>query len=569
MFHALPRDARELLNCSWTDLEPYYRELADRGLTADTVTGFLLDWTRLSELVDETFSRLHVATTVNTADQEAERRLHRFLEEIYPQVEQAEQRLKRKLLDSGLSVGGFEMPLQKMRTEAELFREENLPLFVDEHKLGMEYDKIIGAQTVEWEGKEITIVQLRPVFQDTDRALRESAWLLSGKRQLEDREAIGDLWRKFMGLRTKQAANAGFQDYRSFRWKQLLRFDYGPEDCKRFHEAIERAVVPAAARVYERRRQQMGLRKLKPWDLEVHPLGLPPLVPFRDPVEFPKVAAAMFRKVDPQLGAYFDIMIHEELLDLENRKHKAPGGYCTEFAASKRPFIFMNAVGVHDDVQTILHEAGHSFHAFERDGLPYYQQRQVGMEFAEVASMAMELLAAAYLERSQGGFYSSDDAARARSEHLERNILFWPYMAAVDAFQHWVYENPSESVEPSACDKQWALLWRRFMPEVDWSGLEDVLETGWLRKLHIHTVPFYYVEYGLALLGAVQIWGNALKDRSASVAAYRLALSLGGTVPLPALFETAGAKFAFDEGTLGAAVALMEQGTMGEPSRGQ
>lgn len=559
MFQSLPKDARELMDCSWTDLEPYYQELVERSLTADTAAAFLSDWTRLSELVDETFSRLHVATTVNTADQEAERRLHRFLDEIYPQVEQAEDGLKRKLLALGVCPAGFEIPLQRMRTEAEIFREENLPLFVEEHKLGMEYDKIIGAQTVEWEGKEITVVQLRPVFQGTDRSLRERAWHLSTRRQLQDSAAIGDLWRKFMALRTQQATNAGFQDYRSFRWKQLLRFDYGPDDCKRFHEAIERVIVPAAARVYERRRELMGLERLRPWDLEADPLGRSPLVPFQDTAEFPKVAAGIFHKVDPQFGSYFDTMIREGLLDLENRKHKAPGGYCTEFAASKRPFIFMNAVGVHDDVQTILHEAGHSFHAFEREPLPYYQQRQVGMEFAEVASMTMELLAAAYLERSQGGFYSKEDAARARVEHLERSILFWPYMAAVDAFQHWVYENPSESVEPSRCDDQWALLWRRFIPEVDWSGLEEVLRTGWQRKLHIHTVPFYYVEYGLAQLGAAQIWGNALKDRPATVAAYRRALSLGGTVPLHALFEAAGAKFAFDAGTLGTAVTLMEQ----------
>jgi oligoendopeptidase F len=559
MFQSLPRDARELLDCSWTDLEPYYQELVERALSTESADRLLSDWTSLSELVDETFSRLHVATTVNTADQESERRLHRFLDQIYPQIEQAEQRLKRKLLDSGLVPVGFEIPLQKMRTEAAIFREENLPLFVEEHKLSMEYDKLIGAQTVEWEGKEITVVQLRPVFQSTDRTSRERAWHLSTKRQLEDSQAIGDLWRKFMALRTKQATNAGFQDYRSFRWKQLLRFDYTPEDCKRFHEAIEQAVVPAAARVYERRKKLMGLEKLRPWDLDVDPLGRPPLVPFHDAAEFPNVAAEIFRKVDPQLGSYFDTMIQEGLLDLENRKHKAPGGYCTEFAASKHPFIFMNAVGVHDDVQTILHEAGHSFHAFERYPLPYYQQRQVGMEFSEVASMAMELLAAAGLEKSHGGFYSSGDAARARGEHLERSILFWPYMAVVDAFQHWVYENPSESVEPAACNAQWALVWHRFMPEVDWTGLEEVLETGWQRKLHIHTVPFYYVEYGLAQLGAVQIWGNALKDRSASVAAYRRALSLGGTVPLAALFEAAGAKFAFDADTLGTAVDLMER----------
>jgi len=559
MFDSLPNDATGLLNWSWTDIEPYYANLAQRNLAEDGVTRFLSDWTRIGDLVEEIFSRMHVSTTINTADTEAEQRFHRFLDEVYPKLEEAEHKLKQKLLETHVVPPGFEMPLLRMRTEAELFREENLPIMVEEHKLCMEYDKIIGAQTVQWEGKEVTLAQLRPVYQMTDRPLRERAWRLAAARQLQDREAISALWGQFLALRTKLATNAGFSEYRSFRWKQLQRFDYQPEDCKRFHEAIEHVVTPAAALIYERRRKLMGLDALRPWDLAVDPLGRPPLVPFQAVSEFQNAAAAMFHRVDPALGAYFAIMIREDLLDLENRKNKAPGGYCTEFSAARRPFIFMNAVGIHDDVQTILHEAGHAFHAFERSRLPYSQQRQIGMEFAEVASMSMELLAAPYLTKDCGGFYEDGDATRARVEHLERSILFWPYMAVVDAFQHWVYENPADSADPAACDVQWEALWRRFMPEVDWSGLEAELKSGWQLKLHIHTVPFYYVEYGLAQLGAVQVWGNALKDQTAAIAAYRRALALGGTVPLPALFEAAGAHFGFETDTLRSAISLMEE----------
>jgi oligoendopeptidase F len=559
MFHSLPPDATGLLHWSWPDIEPYYRDLAQRRVSQDSVTQFLADWTRIGDLVEEVFSRMHVATTVNTADQEAEQRFHRFLDQAYPRLEEAEQGLKKKLIEASVSVQGFGMPMLRMRTEAELFREENLPIMVEEHKLSMEYDKIIGAQTVEWEGKELTLAQLRPVYQTTDRPLRERAWRLAAQRQLQDRETISALWGQFMALRTKLAANAGFSSYRSFRWKQLQRFDYQPDDCKRFHEAIEQVVTPAAARIYEKRRQRLGLPALRPWDLSVDPLGRPPLVPFQDVTALKTSASAIFNRVDPALGAYFATMVRENLLDLDNRKNKAPGGYCTEYAAARLPFIFMNAVGIHDDVQTILHEAGHAFHAFERSALPYSQQRQVGMEFAEVASMSMELIAAPYLSKQDGGFYEEPDATRARVEHLERSILFWPYMAVVDAFQHWVYENPSESVNAAACDIQWASLWRRFMPELDWSGLEEELKTGWQLKLHIHTVPFYYVEYGLAQLGAVQVWAHALQDQAAATAAYRRALSLGGTVPLPDLFAAAGARFALDADTLRSAVSLMEQ----------
>lgn len=558
MFDSLPTDVPVVMKWAWPDFEPYYTDLEGRSLSTSDAQDFLSDWTRLTELVEESFSRLHVAKTVNTADRDAEQRFNEFLEATYPKWEEAEQRLKEKLLKTGIEPQGFRVPLQKMRTEAEIFREENLPLSVEEHKLATRYDKIIGAQTVEWDGREMTLPQLRPCYQSQDRVLREKAWRTSVQRQLDDRGAIDNLWGEFLAVRARQASNAGFNDYRSFRWKQLLRFDYTPEDCRSFHKAIEEAVVPAAARVCERRRKLLGLDKLRPWDLEVDPLGRPPLAPFRGVAELRDRASAIFRRLDPVLGGYFETMMSEGLLDLDNRKNKAPGGYCTEFAASKRPFIFMNAVGLQDDVQTLLHESGHAFHVFEKDPLPYLQQRQVGMEFSEVASMSMELLASPYLSAEEGGFYSHEDAARARIEHLERNILFWPYMAVVDAFQHWVYENPTDAADPFSCDRAWERTWLRFMPWIDWSDLETELKTGWHRKLHIHTVPLYYVEYGLALLGAVQVWGNSLRDRSAAVDAYRIALALGGTAPLTELFYTAGARFSFDAQTLGAAVSLME-----------
>lgn len=558
MFDRLPQEATPMSRWSWSEIEPYYHDLAARSLSRDTATTFLMDWTRLSERLDEVLQRHYVATTCNTADQEAEQRFNTFLDEIYPAMQDAEQQLKKKLLDSGLEPPGFELPLQKMRAEVALFRPANLPLFTEEHKLSAQYDKIVGAQTVQWAGEELTLTQLQPVYQNPDRPMREQAWRLAAERQLADREAINALWQKFLELRQQVAANTNLGDYRAFCWQKLHRFDYTPDDCQLFHEAIEAEVVPAASRIYQKRRQRLGLETLRPWDLEVDPLGRPPLRPFREVSELQAKAGSMFHHLDPQLGAYFETMVHEGLLDLDNRKNKAPGGYCTSFAAAKRPFIFMNVVGVHEDVQTMLHEAGHAFHVFESSRLPYYQQLQVGEEFGEIGSMAMELLAAPYLSAS-GGFYSQAEAARARIEHLEQAILFWPFMAVVDAFQHWVYENPAAAMHPANCDAHWATLWRRFMPGVDWTGLEQELLTGWQRKLHIHQVPFYYVEYGLAQLGSVQVWRNSLNDQAGAVAGYRRALALGGTASLPELYATAGAKFAFDRSTLRAAVTLMEE----------
>lgn len=557
-FTVLPPSALPILGWEWSDYQPYIDALLARPLDAAGLDAWMRDWTRVSELIDEAYARLHVAQTVNTADEEADRRYRRFLETIFPAAMDAGQKLKEKLLASGLTPADFIRPLMNMKTEAEIFREANLPLLTQERILSSQYDKITGAQTVEWEGREITIVQLRPVYQEPDRPRRECAWRLAAARQLADRTAINDLWKKMLDLRGQMARNADFPDYRAFRWRQFLRFDYTPADCETFQRAIARVVVPAAARLDEKRRRQMGVATLRPWDLDVDPLGRPPLKPFAGAAELEAGAARIFDAVDPELGNFFRIMREEKLLDLENRKGKAPGGFCTTFSAVDRPFIFMNAVGVHDDVQTLLHEGGHAFHVFQTAHLPYEQQKEVPMEFAEVASMSMELLSAPYLTRDRGGFYSPAEAARARIQHLEANIRFWPYMAVVDAFQHWVYTHQAQAADPAACDAQWGELWRRYLPSVDYSGLEDELVTGWQRKLHIHKYPFYYVEYGLAQLGAAQVWRNALKDQAGAVAAYRRALSRGGLDSLPGLFAAAGAVFAFDAGPLAEMVQLME-----------
>jgi oligoendopeptidase F len=302
----------------------------------------------------------------------------------------------------------------------------------------------------------------------------------------------------------------------------------------------------------------LGYDTLRPWDTQVDPLGRDPLRPFETVAVLAEKAETIFQQVDPELGEYFATMRRESLLDLDNRKGKAPGGYCTGFPVTGRPFIFQNAVGVEGDVRTLLHESGHAFHGFERQKLPYIQQRSSPMEFNEVASMAMELIAAPYLEASKGGYYADADANRARMNHLEGIIAFWPYMAVVVAFQHWIYTHHDTATDPDNCDAKWNELWGRFMKGVDHTGLEQYIPNRWRRQLHIFRVPFYYVEYGLAQLGAVQVWANALQDPAKTLGQYRQALALGGTVTLPELYRTAGAKLAFDAGTLGEAVHLIE-----------
>jgi oligoendopeptidase F len=559
MIESLPENALDALKWSWDKYDPFYKELAERELDATSLDEWMLDWSRVEKLVNEVENRLYVATTVKTTDKSDEKGYHTFLDEIFPAAKAAGQKLKEKLLDSNLVPENFKVQLRDMRAEANLFREENLTLLSEEKKLNTIYDKIVGDQTVKWEGKQVTLTQLHIVLQDQDRETREKAWRLSMNRWLQDRDRVNELWGKYMALRGQVAENTGYDSYREYRWQELLRLDYSAEDCLKFDDAIEQVVVPAAMRVYERRQERLGLDKLRPWDLYVDPLNREPLRPYKKPQDLEKKCSAIFHKVDPELGTYFDIMQEEGLLDLENRKGKAPGAYCIEYLTSNRPFIFMNAVGLHEDVQTLLHETGHAFHVFESVHLPYFQQLQYGFEIAEVASMSMELLAAPYLLDDEGGFYSMKDAARARIEHLEENLLFWPYMAVVDSFQHWVYENHDDASDPANCDAYWSKLWDRFMKGVDWSGLGDEKVSGWHRKLHIHEDPFYYVDYGLAQLGAVQIWANSLRNPAEAVKQYREGLSLAATKTLPELFEAAGAKLAFDAETLGGSVDLIER----------
>ncbi len=551
----------KLMTWNWSNFEPFYRDLEKESISSANVESWLKNWSTIFDLADELYSRLYVATSVNTADEKTTQLFNNYMEETFPKWKSAEQKLKEKLLASGLSVPGFELALRNMRADADLFREENLPLQVEEEKLTKEHDRVLGAQSVNWQGKEMTVLEMESITYNPDREIRQTAWEKLADRQLADRQEINSQWKAFFTLRGQIAKNAGKSDFRAYRWQQLNRFDYTPQNCIAFHEAIEEAVVPAVNRLAERRRKALGLKDLRYYDLFVDLSGKPPLRPFTDVKDLAEKASAIFHKVSPVFGGYFDSMDQEGLLDLGNRKNKANGAYSIAFSHSRRPFIFANAVGIHDDVLAVMHEGGHAFHSFETFDLPYHQQRSesnVPMEFAEVASMAMEYLTYPYIEQKSGGYYSTADAARARVDHLESNLRFWPYMAIIDAFQHWAYTHPAEGVDPDQCDAKWAELEKRFRPYIDWTGYEDVMMTGWQRKDHIHTAPFYYVEYGLAMLGATQVWMNALKDQGKAVVQYRSALKLGGTATLPQLFKAAGVRLAFDAATLREAADLME-----------
>jgi len=547
---------------NWDVFQARYDQIMSTSLDSDNIHQWLSEWSRLGRVIDEFGSITYIESTLDTADAQKEQAFLNFVENIEPGYRRADQALKERLLAfvaSDKELGeDMELPMARMRNQAELFREENIPLMTELAKLGNEYDKITGDLKADWDGEEKNLYQLKSLLLDRDRAVRERAWRVTMALWLGKRELLNELYNKMLTLRDQIARNAGFPDYRAYAYKAYNRFDYTPEDSIRFQNAIETVVVPAAARVYERKRKQLGVDVLRPWDEAVDAGDDPPLAPYKGQDALIQGSLNIFEHVDETLARYFATMAEDGLLDLDTRNGKALGGYCSSLPWRKRPYIFMNGNGTHDDLQTMLHEAGHAFHAFESFNLPYIWQTDAPMEFCEVASMSMELLAAPYLTKAYNGFYTTQEAARARIEHLEGILKFLPYMAVVDGFQHWVYTNPEVAHDPAACDAAWGDLWDRFMIGIDWNGFEDERVSGWHRKLHIFHVPFYYIEYGMAQVGALQVWRNALTDQSGAVATYRAALALGGTRPLPALFAAAGAAFRFDEPMLKDLVELIE-----------
>jgi oligoendopeptidase F len=541
----------------WNTIQPHVDELLAADPNHDNVESWLQQWSDLTAVLSEASTQIHRDVSENTADQEAEKRFLVLVGEIMPQARVAEQALKDKLLSLNDYTPSEDtvMLVRRFRAEASIFRNENVPLQSELMKLGNEYDKIVGGMTIEWEGEQETMPQARLHLRDKDRATREKAWRRMMARYAAERERLNKLYLEMLSLRRQVAENAGLDNFRDYQWKALARFDYTPDDCFTFHEAIEQEVVPLARQLYARLAEQLSLDTLRPWDTDVDPYG-EPLHPFDDPAELEEGGYHIFQQVDPVLAEHFAVM-RNGYLDLASRPNKAPGGYCSTYPIRRKPYIFMNAVGTHRDVNTLLHEGGHAFHFMESSQHPLIWNHDGPMEFCEVASMAMELLSAPYLERNRGGFYDKGDARRAYADQLRQIVLFLPYMAVVDAFQHWVYVDAPANVTAVDLDVVWSDLWDRFMAGIDYSGLQAEKETGWHRKQHIFSSPFYYVEYGLAQLGALQVWRNALSDQSKAVADYRAALALGGTRPLPELFRTAGATFAFDRQTVGELMALI------------
>ncbi len=530
----------------WTALSPLFDRLeacaADCQCAAD-FEGWLRDWSELSAALDEEGARRYIAMTCHTDEAEAKQAYLDFVENIEPQAKPRQFQLSAIFLKhpqrGALPGARYDVFDRDNAVTVELFREQNVPLETEEAKLGQQYMELTGAMTVSFRGKEKTLQQMAPFFEEPDRGVRQQAWELAVNRRLQDAEKLEVIFEDLLQCREQIAANAGFTNYRDFAWRKLRRFDYSPAQCLQFHDAIEHEIVPLLGELQERRRSMLGVPALRPWDLEVDPLNRPPLRPFKTVDEMLQGTQSIFDAIDGELGREFSRMRELRLLDLDSRKGKAPGGYQSTLNEARLPFIFMHTVGVQRDVETMLHEFGHAYHAVAARHEPLVSYRSAPIEFCEVASMSMELVGNDFIEE----FYSPADADRARRKCFEGIIGFFPWMATVDAFQHWIYTHPGHTRAERT--EAWLGITRRFGGAVEWSGLETARANLWHRQLHIYQHPFYYVEYGIAQLGALQVWANWRHDRPAALAGYKRGLALGGARPLPELFEAAGCRFDF------------------------
>jgi oligoendopeptidase F len=555
--HYLPAD---FVVKDWPSLEPYFSELLQRAITNRIdLEQWLKDLSELEAVVNEDACWRQIRMTCDTENKSLEEAFNFFMLEIQPRLQPYADKLNRKLVDcpytSELDQTKYFTFIRNVRKNIDLFREANIPLQAELNVEAQKFGAIAGKMTVEVNGQEYTLQQATRFLEDPNRQLREEVYRKIAARRLQDKEALDRLYSDLLAKRNQVALNAGFANFRDYRFMELGRFDYTKDDCFQFHEAVKLHVMPLVDQIYTIKKEKLGLDSLRPWDLEAEPAGIEPLRPFADGEELIKKTIDCFGQLNPFFADCLRKMKEMGHLDLESRKGKAPGGYNCPLAESGAPFIFMNAAGQFDDVTTMVHEGGHAVHSFLTHGLELHGFKEYPTEIAEVASMSMELFSMDYW---QSYFKTEEELKRAKAQQLERVITIFPWIATIDKFQHWVYENPGHTLD------QRAAAWERVQGEftsvaLDVSGLEEIRRYTWQRQLHLFEVPFYYIEYGIAQLGAIGLWQQFKQDKSQAIANYISALGLGGMRTLPELFEAAALKFDFSPAYISGLMRFVKQ----------
>ncbi|WP_432709117.1 M3 family oligoendopeptidase [Pedobacter sp.] len=534
------------LEMKWDNLAPIYEELLARQIDdVNALETWLKDKSELEAALEEDFAWRYIKMTCDTANEQLVKDFQYFATEIEPKTAPLSNQLNQKLVASAyveeLDQEKYFVYLRGIRNALEIYREENIELFTKLQVTQQRYQSITGAMSVVINDKEYTLEQAANFLKDTNRSVRQEAWETIQQRRLVDKDALNVLFDELIVLRNQVALNAGFENYRDYMFQAMGRFDYSPKDCYAFHEAVEKEIVPILKEQADMRAQLLGLEVLKPWDLDVSTTGKPALKPFKNGQELIDKSIACFNAIDPKLGQMLATMKENNLFDVESRKGKAPGGYNYPLAESGAPFIFMNSANSLRDLTTMVHEGGHAVHTFLTAKLELNDFKHCPSEVAELASMSMELMS---MDHWHLYFDNEEDLIRAKKEQLFDVLKTLPWVAVIDKFQHWIYTN----VGHHAADREEAFkqIYTSFGAGfADWEGLDAEFANIWQKQLHLFEVPFYYIEYGIAQLGAIAIWKNFKENPHKALQQYLDALALGYTKPINEIYETAGIKFDF------------------------
>ncbi|MBL7723497.1 MAG: M3 family oligoendopeptidase [Chitinophagaceae bacterium] len=530
----------------WESLEPYFKNLEEREISSVAdLEKWLKDASEIEAVISEDACWRQIKMTCDTENKELEEAFSFFMMELQPKIQPYSDKLNKKLvtcpITKELDQKKYFTYLRNVKKNIDIFREENIPINAELNVMQQQFGMISGKMTVEVKGQEYTLQQAAKFLEDPDRKLREEVYRKISERRLQDKQVLNDLFSSLLQKRHQVAVNAGFENYRDYRFLELGRFDYSKENCYQFHEAVKLHVMPLVNQLYEAKKKKLGLDILRPWDIEAEPAGTQPLQPFKTGAELTDKTITCFNELRSFFGGCLSKMREMGRLDLESRKGKAPGGYNCPLAETGAPFIFMNAAGTLDDVTTMVHEGGHAIHSFVAHELELTGFKEYPTEIAEVASMAMELFS---MDKWKVYFETEEELKRAKEQQLERVITIFPWIATIDKFQHWIYENPVHT-EKERADKWFEILDEFSSTVIDFSGLDEYRCYSWHRQLHLFEVPFYYIEYGIAQLGAIGLWQQYKQNPETAINNYLNALQLGGTKTLPDLFKTAGLQFDF------------------------
>ncbi len=535
---------------TWEALNPFFDQLLEREITSkEELIQWFKDSSELGAVVSEDMAWRYIKMTCDTENESIRDYFNDFVQNIQPQIAPVSDALNKKIVECTFLAevqndAGYDIMIREIQKEIDLFREENIPLFTDMQTESQKYGQLNGAMSIELDGEELTMQQAGVELQSTNRAHREKVYHLIANRRLQDKETLDELFDKLIAIRHKIATNTGFENYRDYKFKAMGRFDYSVQDCINMHDSIEHEVVPLLNEMAKNRLVLLGVDALKPWDKAVDPEGKPPLKAFTSGEDLLQKSIACFNKIDPYFGKCLSTMNTMGHLDLESRKGKAPGGYNYPLAESGVPFIFMNATSTLRDMVTLMHEGGHAVHAFLADKLELNDFKNTPSEVAELASMSMELIS---MDAWGVFFENEEELKRAKREHLEQLIETLPWVATIDKFQHWIYKHPNHTQDERK--QAWENIFTSFSDTItNWGGLDMNKNYLWQKQLHLYEVPFYYIEYGMAQLGAIAVWKNYKEDKAKGLAGYKAALELGYTKTIPEIYKAANIKFDFSRG---------------------